>query len=170
MNLKAQDVLVLLKLAASRGREWTYQQLGDELEMSASEVHAGVRRARAAGLVDPEGKRPVRRALEELLLHGVKYLCPPERGGAARGMPTCHAAPFAAGVFSGDDEPPPVWPCPEGEVRGNSLEPLYRAVPAAAARDEELYRLLVLVDLIRAGKAREREWAEAEVRKALASE
>jgi hypothetical protein len=170
VKLKAQDVLVLLKLAVSRGREWTYQQLAEQLGMSPSEVHAGVKRARAAGLVDPEGKRPVRKALEELLLHGVKYLCPPERGAPARGMPTCHAAPFAAGVFGGDDEPPPVWPCPDGEVRGNSLAPLYRAVPAAAARDEDLYRLLVLVDLVRAGKAREREWAEAEIRKALASE
>ena len=162
-------MLVLLKLAAWRRQDWTYQQLADELGMSPSEVHAGVRRARAAGLVDPQGKRPVRKALEELLLHGVKYMCPPERGGPARGMPTCHAAPFVAGVFAADDEPPPVWPCPDGKVRGSSLAPLYRAAPEAASRDEELYRLLVLVDLVRAGKAREREWAEAQIREALAA-
>jgi DNA-binding NarL/FixJ family response regulator len=45
------------------------------------------------------------------------------------------------------------------------LAPLYPSVPSAARRDARLYELLVLVDAIRAGQAREREIAERELRK-----
>ena len=37
--------------------------------------------------------RPIVPALEEFLLHGVRYAYPPERGELARGMPTGYAAP-----------------------------------------------------------------------------
>jgi hypothetical protein len=167
MILKPQDVLVLLKLVVWRRESWSYQELADALGMSASEVHAGLNRAFAAGLVDVGRKLPVRQALAEFLLHGIKYMCPPERGGATRGMPTGHAAPFVSEAFGAGDEPAPVWPSSEGKVRGVAFEPLYRAVPDAAARDEELYRLLVFVDLIRGGSAREQAWAASELQRAL---
>ncbi|HOX07540.1 MAG TPA: hypothetical protein PK280_14155 [Planctomycetota bacterium] len=167
MILKPQDVLVLLKLVVWRGRTWSYQELAEALGMSASEVHAGLNRAFAAGLVDVDRKQPIRQALSEFLLHGVKYMCPPERGGATRGVPTGGAAPFVAEAFAAGEEPAPVWPCPEGKVRGVAFEPLYRSVPEAAARDEELYRLLVLVDLIRGGSAREQAWATSELQRII---
>jgi DNA-binding Lrp family transcriptional regulator len=170
MILKPQDVLVLLKLLVWRGKSWSYQELAEAVGMSASEVHAGLNRAFAAGLVDVDRKLPVRQALGEFLLHGVKYMCPPERGGATRGMPTGHAAPFVAKVFAAGDEPAPVWPSPVGKVRGVAFEPLYRSAPKAAARDEDLYRLLVLVDLIRGGSAREKSWAASELERTIGSE
>ena len=52
-----------------------------------------------------------------------------------------------------------VWPHPEGEVRGESLEPLYPSVVEAARRDQELYECLALVDALRIGRARERKLA-----------
>ena len=56
-----------------------------------------------------------------------------------------------------------VWPFPEGQHRGVTLEPLYRTVPAAALRDPFLYELLALIDALRDGRAHERELAEREL-------
>jgi len=53
-------------------------------------------------------------------------------------------------------EPPLVWPHPEGDVRGESLEPLYPSAIDAARRDRALYESLALVDALRVGRARER--------------
>lgn len=61
--------------------------------MSLSEVHAAVRRALAARLYDDMRRMPIREALQEYLIHGVKYACPPDRGGPTRGIPTSYAAP-----------------------------------------------------------------------------
>jgi hypothetical protein len=76
-----------------------------------------------------------------------------------RGVPTAHAAaPLNQQIAPGDD-PPPVWPHPEGPTRGVALLPLYRTVPAAALRDPALYEVLALIDALRAGRARERKLA-----------
>jgi len=83
-----------------------------------------------------------------------------------RGMPTAHAAPPLSEEIMGDDLPP-VWPDPEGTVRGETLEPLYRTVPMAARNDPQLYELLALVDAIRIGRARERNLAEKHLKERL---
>jgi hypothetical protein len=51
MNLKPQDFLVALKLAALGDQHWTYARLAHELGLSASEAHAAVQRGLAAGLL-----------------------------------------------------------------------------------------------------------------------
>ena len=167
MILRSQDILVLLKLVSWAGKDWTYAQLAKSLSMGVGEVHRGLGRALRCRLVDGEKKRPLYPVLLEFLVHGLKHCCPAERGPQTRGVPTGHAAPFVRSIFTQGREPPPVWPHPEGKVRGSSLMPLYRSVPDAALEDEGLYRLLVLVDLIRGGNAREREWAEKELAKTL---
>jgi hypothetical protein len=50
-----------------------------------------------------------------------------------------------------------------------AFSPLYKLAPGAAREDERLYELLVLVDAIRGGRARERELAIRELKKRLAS-
>lgn len=170
MILKPQDVVVLLKLVALGPEPWTYQRLAVELSMSQSETHAGVRRAVAARLMSDAKSaigRPVRAALAEFLVHGVRYAYPPERGQLTRGMPTGYAAPPLNELIVQPDEPPPVWPYAEGSVRGYSFAPLYPSVPAAAARDLKLYELLALVDAIRDGRARERSLATKEIESRL---
>ncbi len=52
MVLKTQDILVALKLAVLHEQPVTFQELGDSLGMSTSEVHAAFRRAVHAGGVD----------------------------------------------------------------------------------------------------------------------
>ena len=135
--------------------------------MSASEVHAGVKRATAAKLMDMERKKPIKTNLTEFIIHGVKYAYPPERGGITRGLPTGYAAEPLSQFIVQSEEPPPVWPDPEGQVRGYEFAPLYRTVPAACKSDSELYKLLALIDAIRDGSARERKIAIKEIHKRI---
>ena len=172
MVLKPQDVFVVLKLIALARPRWTYVQLANELFMSVAEINAGIRRAIQAGLVARlEGKQSpqtIRKAPEEFLIHGVKYAFAPDLGGLARGLPTAHAAPPLESKFLPSDEPPPVWPDPEGPVRGYSFSPLYKSVPKAASMDRKLYELLALVDAIRDGRARDKNLAAKELHARLA--
>jgi len=172
MILKPQDVVILLKLVAWGPQAWTYQRLAVELSLSQSEAHAGVRRAVAARLMSDNATsegRPILQALEEFVLHGVRYAYAPKLGGMTRGMPTGYAAPPLNKVIVQPNEPPPVWPYAQGAVRGYSLAPLYPTVPEAAARDPALYELLALVDAIRDGRARERSIAAKELSSRLSA-
>jgi hypothetical protein len=171
MNLKPQDVLVLLKLVALGDRPWSYAGLAVQLGMSPSQLHSAVKRALAAQLAVRRGEDvvPNLQNLEEFLVHGVKYAFVPERGEMTRGMPTLHAAPPLEAHFAPSSEPPPVWPDAEGAVRGMAFSPLYKLAPGAARADQRLYELLVLVDAIRGGRAREREVAVRELKKRLES-
>jgi DNA-binding Lrp family transcriptional regulator len=162
---KSLDVVVLLGLLLDGARK-PYAQLSRELGMSASEVHAAVRRCAVAGLIDPDTRKPLRRPVEEYLIWGVRYAFPGKRGSLARGVPTAYAAPPLAGQIAMDDLPP-VWPDPEGTAKGYALEPLYSSVPRAAKSNPKLYELLALVDALRVGRTRERKLAEVELRKRL---
>jgi hypothetical protein len=158
MVLKPQDLLVLLKLVTLGRTRWSYIGLATDLGMSPSEVHAAVKRAVSARLAIPHGEivTPVMSALKEFLAHGVRYAFAPERGALTRGMPTAHAALPLRNELAHSSELPPVWPDPEGEVRGLAFSPLYKAAPTAARKDPKLYELLTLVDAVRGGGARER--------------
>lgn len=167
MILKPQDALVLLKLVSVSPHKWAYNTLAVELSMSPSEVHAAVKRSVAAGLANqsvPQIKPNLSR-LEEFLIHGIQYVFVPDRGELTRGMPTAFAAEPLVGKIVMPDEPPPVWPDPNGPVRGQAFSPLYKAAPKAAKNDAVLYQYLVLVDAIRGGRARERDMAINELKK-----
>ncbi len=166
ISLKPQDVVVLLKRLLAGQARATMAQMAFALGISASEVHAGLRRLRAAGLLGPGGEVNLS-AAEEFLIHAVKYAFPPQRGELTRGVVTAFAAPPLNAHIAPGTDPPPVWPHPEGTTRGVTLVPLYRAVPGAALRDPALHALLALVDAIRAGRARERRLAEEALRQRL---
>src|SRR5579872_3807234 len=142
MVLKPQDVYVALKIAAAKSGRPPYAQLAAELAMSASEVHASVLRAQRCHLLHgPRLKnRPNFSALEEFLVHGLKYVFPPERGELTRGVPTSYAAEPLRGAIAQGSEPPPVWPYEEGKHRGIGFEPLYKTAPIAALRDPGFYQ------------------------------
>ena len=171
MLLKPQDVLVMLKLVALGDRSWSYVSLSVELGMSPSQVHSAVKRSLAAALAVHKNEKiaPNIRNLEEFLVHGLKYVFVPDRGEMSRGMPTSYSAPPLGDLFISSREPPPVWPDPEGEVRGMAFSPLYKSAPKAARSDPALYELLVLVDAIRGGRARERDLASQELKVRLQS-
>jgi hypothetical protein len=172
VSLKPQDLCILLKIVALGRVPWSYSQLAFELAMSASEAHAGVKRAVGASLmrIEEGWGYPDPCALEEFLVHGVKYVFAPGRGGLVRGIPTAHAAPPLSRLVEHNGEAPPVWPDEAGEVRGYEFAPLYKSVPQAARRDRRLYELLALVDAIRGGGERELAVSELRFRLAAAAE
>jgi len=153
---------VLARLIAHGGPRPSFAELARDLFMSSSEVHASMRRLTEARLVfqDAHDARTLVDAVEEFLVHGVRYAFPARRGQVTRGMPTAYAAPPLSSEILAGTEPPPVWPDPKGTVRGVGLEPLYRTVPAAAGRDAKLYEVLALIDVLRDGRSRERKLAE----------
>jgi DNA-binding Lrp family transcriptional regulator len=169
MALKPQYVYVVLKLVAAGLRRPPYSQLALELVMSPSEVHASVKRAQASGLLHGSAleNRPNVAALEEFLVHGLRYVFPAERGEMTRGVATSYGAPPLRQLIAPDGEPIPVWPYAEGKQRGVSFGPLYRTAPEAVLRDRSFYELLVLADALRDGRARERKLAEAELHRIL---
>ena len=167
MVLKPQDIVILLKLVAIGDSSWSYNSLANELAMSPAEVHAGIKRCAAARLFDHQRNAPIRSALLEFLVHGIKFVFLPDRGALTRGIPTGYAAPPLNLLIVQSSDPPPVWPTPEGSTRGYEFSPLYKSVPKAVAKDDVLYELLALVDAIRDGRARERNLAVKELTKRL---
>lgn len=170
--LKPQDILIAVKLQASllnmssaEPKLYVSQRmLSETLNISLSEVSGGLKRLEQAGLVSFERitgmPKPIASAMEEFLIHGLKYVYPVQLGEITRGMPTGYAADPLKAHFSSDrDELVPVWPDPQGEVRGHTFEPLHRSVPFAARKDPQVYHLMVLIDAIRGGRARERTMA-----------
>lgn len=153
--LKPQDIVVLLKLLVLKDMPWTIVGLAKSLHMSSSEVHGALARAQGAGLYLPSKRKPSRAALQEFLVHGLRYAFAAERLGMTRGMLTAHSVP-ALGSALAAPEIPLVWPDPDGTARGEGIKPLYRTVPEAARSDDRLYKLLALVDALRVGGARER--------------
>ncbi len=163
-QLKPQDVLVLLKLAVRNDAVWSYPQIAAALGMSASEVHAAVKRAvlaRLAVVHQPKVIDAHHQNLLEFLVHGAKYAFPVVRGPITRGYPTGYAAPILRSRIVDGEGLPPVWPDPEGTVRGESFSPLYpsQAVIRAILADPPMYDATALVDAIRGGSARERQLA-----------
>ena len=169
--LKPQDVVILLALSLplniDHAAEPTNRELAADLFISTSEISGGISRLRTARLLRGDTKRPVKQAMEEFLLCGVKYAYPPERGGLTRGLPTSYAAPPLSRLIVQPETDPPVWPDPAGPARGYSFSPLYRTVPQAAQKDVRLYEMLALLDAIRDGRPRESQAASRELKKRL---
>lgn len=167
--LKPQDLAIALKLVALNGQWLPYAALGESMRLSRFEAHAAVQRLMAARLVAEidDQPRPVMAALLSFVVFGAPYAYPAVCGGMTIGFPTAHgAAPLKSQMVQAN-EPPPVWPHPDGVVRGPSLLPLYESLPLAARDDPVLYELLALFDALRAGQARERDLAARELERRL---
>ena len=151
------------------GERPSYSVMAAELFMSQSEVHSAVKRLEQSSLIHGAemNEMPNLTAVEEFLIHGVKYSFPAERGSLTRGVPTSYAAEPLCQLIQAGAEPVPVWADPAGQTRGIEIMPLYKTVPEAARKDPKLYERLALVDAIRDGRARERKLAEQELIKSL---
>lgn len=164
-NMKPQDIVILLKLAALDSDNWQQKPLAEALCLSQSEVSQSVARSLYAGLLMGNGKIVVRSAVREFLQFGIAYVFPQKPGNMVRGMATAHSAQPLAGLIDSTEQY--VWPYVKGTVRGQAVAPLYHSVPDAAAKDERFYELLALTDALRVGKARERSLAIEELKKRL---
>jgi hypothetical protein len=165
MVSKSLDIYVLLKLSLLDEFS-SYVGLGNQLVMSASEVHASVQRSTIAGLIHPESRLPMRRPLEEYLFHGVRYAFPAPLGVATRGVPTAYAAPPLNQLIEYSDLPP-VWLSGKGHVKGVRIEPLHKSAQHMQEKDPAFYEVLALVDALRMGRRREYDYAVEELKRRL---
>ena len=160
--MRPQDIVVLMKLISTKGRDITNRQIAIELGISASEVSEALERCRIARLVDDKKKQVNTLAFQEFLEHGLKYVFPIIPGRSVRGIPTgVSASPIKEKISS--DRDVFVWPDSTGNIRGYAVTPLYKTVPEAVKSDEILYKLLVIGDTFRIGRSREVEVAKSEL-------
>lgn len=165
-GMRPQDVVVLMKILSLKDRQWTYSDIAKDIHISSSEVFEALERCRLAKLVDGSKKTIHILALKEFLLYGLKYVFPVEPGPVVRGIPTAHSAPpVSEKIVSGNEVF--VWEYKKGDIRGQSIDPLYKTVPEIVHSDKELYELLVIIDTIRVGRAREVSIAIDELNKRL---
>jgi hypothetical protein len=159
--IRQVDVLVALKIQ-SDGLRSPYEKLGRGIGIDRAQALRAARRLRQAGLLGNDDSIRAK-ALAEALIYGVKYFIPADLGPIVRGIPTAYAAPPLSEHIAASDDPPPVWPHAEGNVRGQSVSPIYKTAPDAALRDPVLYEYLALLDAIRIGRARESNLAKEQI-------
>ncbi|WNJ21377.1 hypothetical protein [Pontibacter sp. G13] len=165
-GMRPQDVVILLKIISLGHSNWRYSDIAQSLSISQSEVAEALNRSKQARLVDATKKKVFRSSFLEFLVYGVKYVFPAEPGAMVRGIPTAHSAkPLNSAIMS--DKDAYVWPSPMGNMRGQSITPLYPSVIKAIRHDPNLYELLALVDAIRVGRAREQKIAIEELTKRI---
>lgn len=172
--LRPQDCVLLIKLLANRHyAELSQRELSAMLCISLSEINASIKRLLQSGLirhdVESKGIHPILSAAEEFIIIGIKYSFPAKVGEYTRGIPTSIAAPVFKGKVVMGDEPIPIWPFAHGGKKGISVEPLYSAVPQSISQhpDQNFYDLLALVDVIRIGRAGERNIAKNLLKKKI---
>ena len=153
-GMRPHDIAVLLKIAAKGKEPWMMKDLSFELGISASEVSESLNRSAIAGLISKDKKQLMKLAILDFLEHGLRYVYPQMPGARVRGVPTAHAAPPLKNEIVSSE--PYVWPYGEGNVRGESIEPLYPNLPEACLKDPVFYEYMALCDALRVGRARER--------------
>lgn len=177
--LKGHDIVVALKYgttacltldglvdpALNTGKPVASRWYANELSLSQSEVVKSTARLLKSRLVAKTSRelrfgrvqspyQLITRNMTEFLRHGLRYCFPPEKKGVVRGMPTGWSCPLLTSDMVPPDIPI-VWEIGHGRVSGEGIIPLYAGLPVAAERDDMLYQLLSLIEVLRDGKPRE---------------
>ena len=134
-GMRPHDIVILLKVAAMKERNWFMKDLAYELGISSSEISESLNRSVIAGLITPDKKRLMNLALLDFLEYGLRYVYPQQPGAITRGIPTAHSALPLSQIISSNE--PYIWPYNDGNVRGQSIEPLHPKVPKACLRDPD---------------------------------
>jgi hypothetical protein len=164
-EMRPHDVIVLLKLLLMEQKPWQYRELLFYLLISVSEIAESLNRSHIAGLVDQSKRKVYRQSLMEFITYGLHYVFPQQPGPMVTGTPTAHSHPFYKAHFTAELEY--VWPDESGHLRGLSIQPLYANAVKVVRLDEDLYKLLACIDIIRVGKAREVKMAISELKKKI---
>lgn len=171
--MKSQDIFILLKLISmsksssnakneqmdSGSNSISVRNLAELTGVGKSEVNSSINRSLDVGLAKRSRHEQAllvnTKSLYEFIVYGIKFVFPARRAELVRGMPTAHAAPVLSKKLLSGSDSVLVWPDATASVMGQSIKPLYKSVPMAAASDPKLYEFLALVDAIRVGGARE---------------
>lgn len=108
--------------------------------------------------------------LLNIVIPALRFFFPIKRMGNLRGMPISYSSPFLYEKILSGRKLPMVWEDANGVIVGEAVEPLYKTVPYAAAKDPLLYELLVLVDSIRLNAPREKQVAFEQLKKIFMGE
>lgn len=153
-SLKPQDILVLLKVLLWQDRKWRQLDLATELGLSQTEVNFALSRLVKSRLLDESKRKPQKLSLKEFLIHGLRYVYPGDLGPSGRGVATAQSHASLSKRLVAEQDHQFVWLDPDGQLRGQSLVPLYPSVPFAAKKDPELHEWLALIDALRIGSVR----------------
>jgi hypothetical protein len=164
-GMRPHDVVILLKVLLMEDKPWQYRDLAFYLFISVSEISESLNRSHIGGLVDESKRKVYRQSLMEFIIYGLHYVFPQQPGQMVTGIATAHSHPFYRSHFPADLEY--VWPDETGNLRGLSIQPLYSNAVKAVRLDEELYKLLASIDIIRVGRVRELKMAFAELKKTI---
>jgi hypothetical protein len=157
--VKAADLYVLAGLLV-QDEKWSYRSLADRLLVPHAVVQRALARGGEADLYSADRREVHLPHFEEFAVHALRFVAPGPLGSLVPGLPAAWAAePMASAIRSSAEEPPPVWPYVRGQVRGQAIEPLHPAAPAAAESWSELGEVLALLDSLRSGDARVRKVA-----------
>ena len=160
-GIKAQDIMLLMKLMVHP--DLSQKQLAEELSISTAEISHGIKRLKVSQLILQSGVIN-KEAATEFLVHGLKYIFPPEFGTLGAGVPTAYARPGFKYVRYNQNEIY-VWPHPKGIQKGIVLKPIYPTLSDACLQDDKLYTLASLCEMIRIGRVREKNIGEKELSK-----
>ena len=166
--MRPQDVVILLKIVLLGETPWRYSDIAASLNISQSEVAEALNRSKQARLVDASKKKVFKNSFLEFINYGLKYVFPAQPGAVVRGIPTAHSAPPLSGMILSEEVY--VWPSTMGNMRGQSINPLYPSVIQAIRKDPQLYEMLALLDAVRVGRAREQKIAMEELTKRIQQE
>lgn len=156
-GMRPQDIVILLKILTKKEPGWQYRDLSAELFISVSEISESLHRSHIAGLIDESRRKVFRQSLMEFIEHGLHFVFPQLPGTMVTGIPTAHSHPFFKKHFISELDY--VWPDEDGSMRGLSIIPLHKGVPGAGKKDEQLYKWLAAIDIIRVGRVREIKFA-----------
>ena len=159
--LKGQDIAVITKILIKQKsqQQIEYKSIAYELYISQSEVSKGILRLEKAKLTSRDAENQLmihKEALMEMLMHGLKYFFPAEINIATRGVATAYSPPLIK-QYMLNSEDAFVWPFIHGKNKGLALTPIYKTLPHALDRspDEQFYKMMSALDLIRLGGSRE---------------
>lgn len=165
-GMRPQDIVILLRIISIQNKDWLSVDIARFLRISPSEVSESLNRSDIAGLIDKNRRNVNGNSFKEFLIYGLKYVFPAQPGAIVRGIPTAHSAPPISDYITQGLEKF-VWPYSNGNERGQAIEPLYKTVPMVALNDLPFYKLLVIADTLRVGRAREVKIAINEFEKIL---
>jgi hypothetical protein len=165
ISLKPHDVALLVKLLSQKKEDWRQIDLALSLRLSQSEIAKALARLSKAGLI--MGKRVNRSAALEFILHAIKYIFPAELGALVHGVPTALSSPMHEKMVVQDPNDIYVWPSIHGSKRGQMIKPLYPELAEAALEDDDFYGLMSAIEILRIGRARERNLAAHYIEKKI---
>ena len=96
--------------------------------------------------------------LYSLLVNSIQFLIPAEVGSIINGVPTAFSSPDSREHFA-QEEFPYVWSQQKGDTKGISLEPIYSKAALLKDNNDDLYKVLGILDLLRIPNARGRSFA-----------